>query len=51
MKCSQYLHAQIQGSEIMLLPGAGHMMMIEQLQTTNSAIRAFLERLDQEAPR
>ncbi len=50
VKFSQYLHEQIQGSDIVLVPGAGHMVMIEQPQATNSAIRAFLERLDQGAP-
>ncbi len=51
VKFSQYLHDQIQGSELVLVPGAGHMVMIEQPQATNSAIRAFLERLDEGAPR
>ncbi len=47
VKFSQYLHDQIRGSELVLVPGAGHMAMIEQPQAINGAIRAFLERLDQ----
>jgi pimeloyl-ACP methyl ester carboxylesterase len=46
VKFSQYLHDQIRGSDLVLVPGAGHMMMIEQPQATNGAIHAFLDRLD-----
>jgi len=47
VKFSQYLHDRIHGSELVLVEGAGHMVMIEQPQATNAAIRSFLERLGQ----
>ncbi len=47
VKFSQYLHDRIRGSELVLVEGAGHMVMIEQPQATNAAICSFLERLDQ----
>jgi pimeloyl-ACP methyl ester carboxylesterase len=49
VKFGQYLHTHIEGSELVIVPGAGHMVMIEQAQATNAAILAFLERLDREA--
>jgi pimeloyl-ACP methyl ester carboxylesterase len=49
VKFSEYLHKHIRGSELAVVPGAGHMVMIEQPQTVNAAIFAFLDRLDQEA--
>lgn len=45
VKFSRYLHEHIRGSTLEIVEGAGHMVMLEQPQATNAAIRAFLERL------
>ncbi len=39
---SQYLHTQIAGSTLVLVPGAGHMVLIEQPEAVNAALRAFV---------
>jgi pimeloyl-ACP methyl ester carboxylesterase len=43
---SRYLHEQIRGSRLVMVEGAGHMVMLEQPQATNQALRDFLLRLD-----
>lgn len=43
---SRDLHARIRGSELVIVEGAGHMVMLEQPRSTNAAIRRFLERLE-----
>ncbi len=45
---SRDLHERIRGSDLVIVEGAGHMVMLEQPRATNTAIRAFLERLDAE---
>jgi pimeloyl-ACP methyl ester carboxylesterase len=45
-KYSRYLHEQIRGSHLVVVEGAGHMVMLEQPQATNQALRDFLVRLD-----
>lgn len=49
VKYGRYLHERIAGSEMVIIERAGHMVMLEQPRAVNSAMRAFLERLDQEA--
>jgi pimeloyl-ACP methyl ester carboxylesterase len=46
VKFSRYLHDHIRGSALEIVDGAGHMVMLEQPQATNTAIRAFLQRLN-----
>jgi pimeloyl-ACP methyl ester carboxylesterase len=41
-KYSQFLHSGIAGSGLHLVPGAGHMVMIEQPEVVNKAITAWL---------
>jgi pimeloyl-ACP methyl ester carboxylesterase len=48
-KYSRYLHEHIHGSELVIIEGAGHMVMLEQPSETNAAIGAFLRHLDQGA--
>lgn len=45
VKYSEYLHGQIAGSELVVIPRAGHMVMLEQPRAVNEAIGAFLRRL------
>lgn len=42
---AEFLHAHLPRAELVWIEGAGHMMMLEQPQATNQAIRAFLQRL------
>ncbi len=42
---SEYLHEQIAGSTLVLVPGAGHMVLIEQPEAVNAALREFFYRL------
>jgi pimeloyl-ACP methyl ester carboxylesterase len=44
-KYAEYLHRQINGSQIQLVPAAGHMVMSEQPDEVSRGIEAFLERL------
>jgi len=44
-KYSEYLHAHIRDSRLVLVEGAGHMVMLEQPERVNEAIREFLEAL------
>jgi len=45
LKSSQYLHEQIAGSQLVVIPDAGHMAVLEQPATVAQTIDAFLERL------
>ncbi len=47
LKSSQYLHEQISGSQLMVIPGAGHMAVLEQPGTVANEINVFLDRLQQ----
>lgn len=42
VKYSQYLHEHLPSSRLELIPGAGHMVMWEQAQAVNRALRDFL---------
>ncbi|MCZ7625298.1 MAG: alpha/beta hydrolase [Candidatus Methylomirabilota bacterium] len=44
-KYAEYLHRQINGSQLLLIPSAGHMVMIEKPDEVSEAIEAFLDRL------
>ena len=41
-KFSEYLQREIKGSRLVLVPDAGHMAQVEQPETVNSAIEAFV---------
>ena len=41
VKFSQYLHEQIAGSQLVIVPGAGHMVMLEQPATVSEAVAAL----------
>lgn len=43
-KYAQFLHEHIAGSELLVVPGAGHMVMAERPDVVNPAIEAFLAR-------
>ena len=42
VKYSQYLHEKILGSKLVVIPGAGHSVMLEQQRLFNGAVEAFL---------
>lgn len=44
-KYAEYLHHQINGSQLQLVAGAGHMVMLEQPDEVSRDIEAFLDRL------
>lgn len=44
-KYAEYLHQQIKGSELVIIPGAGHMVMLEKPEEVSRAIEGFLEGL------
>ncbi|MDR5695841.1 MAG: alpha/beta hydrolase [Armatimonadota bacterium] len=44
-KYSEYLHAHIPNSRLVIVTGAGHMVMLEQPEKVNEAIGEFLETL------
>jgi pimeloyl-ACP methyl ester carboxylesterase len=44
-KYAEYLHSQINGSQLQLVPAAGHMVMLEQPDAVSRGIEAFLDRL------
>ena len=44
-KYAEYLHQQIKGSDLSLIPGAGHMVMLEKPEEVTRAIEAFLNGL------
>jgi pimeloyl-ACP methyl ester carboxylesterase len=43
-KYSEYLSAEIRGSELVLIPDAGHLLMLEKPLETNRAIESFVNR-------
>jgi pimeloyl-ACP methyl ester carboxylesterase len=45
VKYSEYLHAQIAGSQLVVIPRAGHLVVLEQPHAVNGAIAAFLHTL------
>ena len=45
VKFSQYLHEQIAGSQLIVVPGAGHMVMLEQPAAVAEAVAYFLTSL------
>lgn len=46
VKYSEYLAHQITGSQLVVIPGAGHMALLEQPRACNDAIAAFVNALD-----
>lgn len=42
---AEFLHAHLPGADLVWIEGAGHMVMLEQPQAVNQAIRDFLARL------
>lgn len=44
-KYAEYLHHQIKGSQLVPIPAAGHMVMLEQPDEVSRGIESFLERL------
>ena len=42
VKFSQFLHKQIAGSQLIVVPGAGHMVMLEQPAAVAEAVAHFL---------
>ena len=44
-KYAEYLHHQINGSQLQLIPAAGHMVMLEKPDEVSLGIEAFLDRL------
>ena len=45
VKYSEYLHGRIASSQLVVIPNAGHMVVLEQPRATNEAIAAFLRAL------
>lgn len=45
VKYSQYLHQKIGGSKFVVIPGAGHSVMLEKHRLFNGAVEAFLASL------
>jgi pimeloyl-ACP methyl ester carboxylesterase len=45
LKYSQYLHQKISGSKLVVIPGAGHSVMLEKHRLFNAAVEAFLASL------
>ena len=43
VKFSQFLHEQIAGSQLVVVPGAGHMVMLEQPAAVAEAWRILVE--------
>ena len=44
-KYAEYLHQKFKESQLALIPGAGHMVMLEKPDEVNQAIEVFLEPL------
>jgi pimeloyl-ACP methyl ester carboxylesterase len=42
VKYSEFLHSRIRGSTLRVLPGAGHMVMLESPEAFNEALRTFI---------
>jgi pimeloyl-ACP methyl ester carboxylesterase len=49
VKYSQYLNENIKGSELVVIEGAGHMVMLEKPGEVNKAIMGFVERAGRKA--
>ncbi len=45
LKYAEYLHQRIQGSQLVLVPAAGHIVMLEKPDGVNQTIEAFLNGL------
>lgn len=45
VKYSQYLHEKIGKSKLVVIPGAGHSVMLEKHRSFNAAVQAFLDSL------
>lgn len=45
VKYAEYLHRKIQGSRLTLVPGAGHMVMIERPEEVNQVLEGFLQQI------
>lgn len=45
VKYSQYLHEKIGKSKLVVIPGAGHSVMLEKHRSFNGAVQAFLDSL------
>ena len=45
VKFSQFLHERIAGSQLVVVPGAGHMVMLEQPAAAAEAVAYFLTSL------
>ncbi len=45
VKYSEYLHEKIANSRLVVIPGAGHSVMLEKHQAFNETLRAFLDSL------
>ena len=45
VKFSQFLHEQITGSQLVIVPGVGHMVMLEQPAAVAEAVAYFLTSL------
>lgn len=45
-KYAEYLHRQITGSQLIVIPAAGHMVMLEKPDEVSEGIEAFLDRLN-----
>jgi pimeloyl-ACP methyl ester carboxylesterase len=43
-KLSEKLHRSIKGSDLKIIPGTGHMVMIEKFQELNNAVMQFIKR-------
>lgn len=46
LKLSQHLHAQITGSELVVIPGAGHMVALQAPQVMAGHVQRFIARLE-----
>jgi pimeloyl-ACP methyl ester carboxylesterase len=44
LEVAQQLHTAIRGSELVILPGVGHVSTVEAPSSVNAEIRAFLRR-------
>ncbi len=45
VKYSEHLHEKIANSQLVIIPGAGHSVMLEKHQAFNDAVQAFLDSL------
>jgi pimeloyl-ACP methyl ester carboxylesterase len=49
-KYSEYLHRKIQHSELIIMPGAGHSVMLEKYREFNKALESFMASLSSSDP-